>query len=99
MTHSGYIYIMLHKNENIWVLIPLLLDDPLWAVFYVLKYYLCSSVLIPLLLDDPLWVNELIETQEYLSVLIPLLLDDPLWAEINSDNITKIKGLNPSFAG
>ncbi len=28
-------------------------------------------------------------------VLIPLLVDDPLWAEINSDNITKIKVLIP----
>ena len=36
------------------VLIPLLVDDPLWAL-RVLMASMCRSVLIPLLVDDPLW--------------------------------------------
>ena len=39
---------------NLLVLIPLLLDDPLWGDS-VIRYHYFSSVLIPLLLDDPLW--------------------------------------------
>ncbi len=40
------------------VLIPLLVDDPLWGVslFYSRLNVL---VLIPLLVDDPLWVSDL----------------------------------------
>ena len=37
------------------VLIPLLLDDPLWVMFDEPIKIDLSVVLIPLLLDDPLW--------------------------------------------
>ena len=61
------------------VLIPLLLDDPLWET--ILNRLIAPDfVLIPLLLDDPLWVEVIIRySPETDSVLIPLLLDDPLW--------------------
>ena len=36
------------------VLIPLLLDDPLWAIDEIVNDPI-NEVLIPLLLDDPLW--------------------------------------------
>ncbi len=55
MTHSGFI-LKRGKNFNPYVLIPLLLDDPLWtAIFAVIVYV--AFVLIPLLLDDPLWIK------------------------------------------
>ena len=79
MTHSG--------NEKVRfpyyrrrVLIPLLLDDPLWVTLLTfLKLF--KHVLIPLLLDDPLWEFRKIINLKRLQVLIPLLLDDPLWVE------------------
>ena len=36
------------------VLIPLLVDDPLWAINHMCKHPE-KYVLIPLLVDDPLW--------------------------------------------
>ena len=53
MTLSG-IKIQNHYVKLTSVLIPLLLDDPLWGVDLdgVVAEY---RVLIPLLLDDPLW--------------------------------------------
>ncbi len=53
MTHSGELFIALEEAQNK-VLIPLLLDDPLWALIFNL-YNFTIMVLIPLLLDDPLW--------------------------------------------
>ncbi len=41
------------KNELI-VLIPLLVDDPLWDI-QTQRLDIDSIVLIPLLVDDPLW--------------------------------------------
>ena len=38
------------------VLIPLLLDDPLWELLQMSKVVI-DQVLIPLLLDDPLWAT------------------------------------------
>ncbi len=79
MTHSGWLdYLCI--ISLIFVLIPLLLDDPLWALktnFLNLQ----SFVLIPLLLDDPLWEIILNFFKFNVMVLIPLLLDDPLLAE------------------
>ncbi len=40
------------------VLIPLLLDDPLWVSQNVELEAKIGRVLIPLLLDDPLWVDD-----------------------------------------
>ncbi len=53
MTHSG------HEDHHCYanfknVLIPLLLDDPLWAIETEVNGVV-TKVLIPLLLDDPLW--------------------------------------------
>ena len=53
MTHSGSDFLIIALGTLV-VLIPLLLDDPLWVMrngIWVTKYV----VLIPLLLDDPLW--------------------------------------------
>ena len=36
------------------VLIPLLVDDPLRAIIYLVVTFVDASVLIPLLVDDPL---------------------------------------------
>ena len=78
MTHSGLVQRILTWKRNA-VLIPLLLDDPLWEALDNLKQH-CASVLIPLLLDDPLWVFTKKQNHFFVKVLIPLLLDDPLWA-------------------
>ena len=71
------------------VLIPLLVDDPLWA--YGLRLMVLPvRVLIPLLVDDPLWVlSQTNSTPTQWGVLIPLLVDDPLWAEKYRVNIEK----------
>ncbi len=55
MTLSGY-QAEYRKKQKEKVLIPLLVDDPLWdesAADKVAK----KLVLIPLLVDDPLWVH------------------------------------------
>ena len=39
------------------VLIPLLVDDPLWDNQLTSLSYNDETVLIPLLVDDPLWVK------------------------------------------
>ncbi len=70
-------------QDYISVLIPLLLDDPLWASLPIDVVYYVKLVLIPLLLDDPLWDFVLQKVISTLKVLIPLLLDDPLWVNIN----------------
>ena len=54
MTHSGCSGYGLSVDYDK-VLIPLLLDDPLWAVSIRKNKTWAYSVLIPLLLDDPLW--------------------------------------------
>ena len=86
------------KNK---VLIPLLVDDPLWALLVLQDTIVLILVLIPLLVDDPLWVaySQMIDNNG-LSVLIPLLVDDPLWALSESVlKIVSILSLNPSFSG
>ncbi len=80
------------------VLIPLLLDDPLWALTQHVKISF-KKVLIPLLLDDPLWAAIVTDRSASEDVLIPLLLDDPLWAIQKYPNKYRNTGLNPSFAG
>ena len=60
------------------VLIPLLVDVPLWVVA---KYRISETVwvLIPLLVDVPLWDIEKCDMFGKIYVLIPLLVDVPLW--------------------
>ncbi len=55
MTRSGW---SLKTSTMIFVsvLIPLLVDDPLWGFRNLDKIDLFKMVLIPLLVDDPLWV-------------------------------------------
>ncbi len=60
------------------VLIPLLVDDPLWADGLNCLLQL-EKVLIPLLVDDPLWAKFIKDLLIGSYVLIPLLVDDPLW--------------------
>ncbi len=79
MTLSGHCR---PKLRSYWkkVLIPLLVDDPLWAIEGVFFIVSRIVVLIPLLVDDPLWAApDEIQCDMYF-VLIPLLVDDPLWA-------------------
>ena len=79
MTRSGW-----YKRNKYFslliVLIPLLVDDPLWVNLLNLLSWK-SQVLIPLLVDDPLWVDNFERQAEAAAVLIPLLVDDPLWEE------------------
>ena len=77
MTRSG----ILTKNVHfpiMPVLIPLLVDDPLWDL-KLTSDEVTLIVLIPLLVDDPLWAFKIAAVIIVLSVLIPLLVDDPLW--------------------
>jgi len=53
MTLSGGLF-STYYLENHGVLIPLLVDDPLWVLKKGIKKTL-KYVLIPLLVDDPLW--------------------------------------------
>jgi len=55
MTLSGPKPIYMSKVYWKMVLIPLLVDDPLWVMRNFLRVQDCL-VLIPLLVDDPLWV-------------------------------------------
>jgi len=55
MTHSGRLAITYYLCGRCSVLIPLLLDDPLWANYPLSLQHYKDKVLIPLLLDDPLW--------------------------------------------
>ena len=55
MTLSGGVK-ALKGHNHVTVLIPLLVDDPLWVVQLTLCYSQHYLVLIPLLVDDPLWV-------------------------------------------
>ena len=64
-----------------YVLIPLLVDVPLWA-FEKRHQQNIEIVLIPLLVDVPLWAkNPRCILCTICQVLIPLLVDVPLWAE------------------
>ncbi len=54
MTRSGA-YWWKQKVVFLMVLIPLLVDDPLWDINSILKDDNIYTVLIPLLVDDPLW--------------------------------------------
>ena len=77
MTLSGDIKLDLHGLWH-WVLIPLLVDDPL-RVYLMNELFTCVRVLIPLLVDDPLWDMKAKRWGTVRAVLIPLLVDDPLW--------------------
>ncbi len=55
MTHSGDERLDWSEYDGQSVLIPLLLDDPLWVAERKAEQELFMAVLIPLLLDDPLW--------------------------------------------
>ncbi len=97
MTRSGHKKIN-HLILKIYVLIPLLVDDPLWVADEktTLLYY---KVLIPLLVDDPLWESWIATANRGCRVLIPLLVDDPLWVyHLQSSKLRKYC-LNPSFSG
>ena len=86
MTHSGIYGLDLRgKIRN--VLIPLLLDDPLWGILIDIKNNHLIIVLIPLLLDDPLWENRGVYIYVITTVLIPLLLDDLLWDAHNNPKV------------
>ncbi len=54
MTLSGY-WFYLTKKKKARVLIPLLVDDPLWGFSRYHEWNNLLYVLIPLLVDDPLW--------------------------------------------
>ncbi len=76
MTLSGNgIHII--ENDGLFVLIPLLVDDPLRDSNIIGDAHL-TRVLIPLLVDDPLRDNGSSTTSLNIPVLIPLLVDDPL---------------------
>ncbi len=64
------------------VLIPLLVDVPLWDGIKVPKNLDCV-VLIPLLVDVPLWGRRRVfRGKKDGRVLIPLLVDVPLWGSV-----------------
>ena len=54
-------------EKLITVLIPLLLDDPLWAEKHFTHNVRSIYVLIPLLLDDPLWV--VVHYESYIEIM------------------------------
>ncbi len=58
MTLSGFLGLLFHKIKD--VLIPLLVDDPLWDLDCTKFQQWKRRVLIPLLVDDPLWVEKLL---------------------------------------
>ncbi len=82
MTRSGYEQTESGFNHLGYVLIPLLVDDPLWVMCLEAAVFCARKVLIPLLVDDPLWefINRY-RTWTFICVLIPLLVDDPLWGK------------------
>ena len=98
---SGWPALGKQKNgsfKNHIVLIPLLVDDPLW----VWKLWIGRQrlkVLIPLLVDDPLWALWKPYEREKPRVLIPLLVDDPLWVVWDWKRGWHHTSLNPSFSG
>ncbi len=55
MTLSGFVWLYLQVILFATVLIPLLVDDPLWAQNTLHVILTMRLVLIPLLVDDPLW--------------------------------------------
>ena len=83
---------------NYFVLIPLLVDDPLWAKKQKL-WTRKKEVLIPLLVDDPLWAMMKQMTHLHLTGLNPSFSGWPALGEkcftYNARNIC----LNPSFSG
>ncbi len=100
MTRSGNCVRCFYLKQRK-VLIPLLVDDPLWDSKIYIMIYAYNIVLIPLLVDDPLWDVNFGGIQElYVGVLIPLLVDDPLW-ENAEHYVTQFcwDSLNPSFSG
>ncbi len=56
MTRSGIIFQKVFISRRSLVLIPLLVDDPLWGFNAAIDCATDDFVLIPLLVDDPLWV-------------------------------------------
>ena len=57
MTLSGYSWYNEDRPE-ICVLIPILMDDPLWVCLMGIRVHDGIIVLIPILMDDPLWAVE-----------------------------------------
>ena len=55
MTLSGHLQQRIINHLITFVLIPLLVDDPLWAHPDIWPGFFGLTVLIPLLVDDPLW--------------------------------------------
>ncbi len=81
-----------------YVLIPLLVDDPLWEKKrFAMK--LLKVCLNPSFSGWPALGVSSKPQLRLLLVLIPLLVDDPLWALIEHTLRSKHSGLNPSFSG
>ncbi len=78
MTLSGSLIFKVWVTWTL-VLIPLLVDDPLWVFGNIKIQFSYGQVLIPLLVDDPLWAVGVIVIACLFAVLSPLLVDDPLW--------------------
>ncbi len=79
MTHSGALSEAADNYTGYTVLIPLLLDDPLWVNFKIIQKSNDVS-LNPSFAGWPtLGFKSFKLTFMKRSVLIPLLLDDPLW--------------------
>ncbi len=78
MSRSGYANINREIGQKD-VLIPLLVDVPLWVKVLELQRRR-KWVLIPLLVDVPLWESTKNKRCGNMLVLIPLLVDVPLWA-------------------
>ncbi len=97
MTLSGNLFISF--CHCYYVLIPLLVDDPLWAELAEVESAKAILVLIPLLVDDPLWVIFAAIFAGIVYVLIPLLVDDPLWVLSWKLHLKFLNRLNPSFSG
>ena len=80
------------------VLIPLLVDDPLWENYGICENhpYRCLN---PSFSGWPALGLSSEEIQRREKVLIPLLVDDPLWDQILELLYQNINRLNPSFSG
>ncbi len=100
MTRSGLCRKLFHITNHNDVLIPLLVDDPLWGFKHGRVCVELQVVLIPLLVDDPLWAFRTGNVISQIAlVLIPLLVDDPLWVSYYKSYRKRVISLNPSFSG
>ncbi len=90
----------LWKTSIISVLIPLLVDDPLWGRHKAHKQEWQRWVLIPLLVDDPLWViSNTIASNIGVISLNPSFSGWPALGAHTWIERRTISCLNPSFSG